>query len=80
MISTKTNRGAFYGKIMEAVFCIFYLIATTVVGILILRKSKGRKAFIVFGVMSLALVFGDSFHLVPRILVAFNPSGDYHVA
>ena len=68
------------GKIMEALFCIFYLIATTVIGILILKQSKGKKAFIVFGVMALVLVSGDSFHLVPRILVAFDKNGDYHVA
>lgn len=68
------------GKTMEALFCIFYLIATTVVGIMILNKSKRRKAFIVFGVMSLVLVFGDSFHLIPRILVAFDKNGDYHVS
>lgn len=68
------------GKIMEALFCIFYLIATTIVGILILRQSKGRKSFVIFGVMSLVLVFGDSFHLVPRILVAFDEAGDYHVS
>lgn len=30
--------------------------------------------------MGLVVVFGDSFHLVPRILVAFNPSGNYHVS
>ena len=68
------------GKIMEAIFCIFYLIATSIVGILILKNSKGRRLFIIFGVMSLVLVSGDSFHLVPRILVAFNPKGDYHVS
>lgn len=27
--------------------------------------------------MTLVLVFGDAFHLIPRILAAFNPSGDY---
>lgn len=27
--------------------------------------------------MSLVLVFGDAFHLVPRILAAVNPAGDY---
>lgn len=68
------------GKIMEAIFCIFYLIATTVVGVLILTKSKSRKQFIIFGVMALVLVSGDAFHLIPRILVAFNPSGDYHAS
>lgn len=30
--------------------------------------------------MSLILVFGDAFHLVPRVLAAVNPTGDYHVS
>ena len=68
------------GKIMEAIFCIFYLIFTTVIGVLILINSKGRKGFIIFGIMSLVLVFGDAFHLVPRILVAFDKTGDYHIS
>ena len=68
------------GKTMEAIFCIFYLVFTTIVGILIIKNNKNRKQLIVFGIMALVLVFGDAFHLVPRILVAFNPSGDYKAA
>ncbi len=69
---------------MEALFCIFYLVFITITGIQIIARSssKGnsRKEFLLFGIMSLVLVGGDSFHLVPRILVAFNPAGDYHVS
>lgn len=68
------------GKIMEALFCAFYLIFTSVMGILILRKAKDSRKTILFGIMTLILVFGDAFHLVPRILVAVNPTGDYHVS
>ncbi|MCQ2554023.1 MAG: hypothetical protein MJ171_00020 [Clostridia bacterium] len=68
------------GKIMEAVFCVIYLILTTVLGIVIIKKSEGRKNDRLFGIMTLTLVFGDSFHLVPRILAALNPAGDYHVS
>ncbi|MCQ2982222.1 MAG: hypothetical protein MJ178_05675 [Treponemataceae bacterium] len=68
------------GKIMEALFCIFYLVFVTYTGIRIVVKGKSRKEFLLFGIMSLVLVGGDSFHLVPRILVAFHPAGDYHVA
>lgn len=31
------------GKIMEAVFCVLYLICTMILGVSILQKSKGRK-------------------------------------
>lgn len=68
------------GKIMEAVFCICYIVAVLILGCLIICKSKSRKEILLFGIMSLILVFGDSFHLIPRICVAFNPAGDYHVS
>lgn len=68
------------GKIMEAVFCVFYLIFTGITGFRILQKSQGRKESRLFGVMTLVLVFGDAFHLVPRIFAAVNPTGDYTVS
>lgn len=68
------------GKIMEAVFCVFYLIFTGIVGFRILKMSEGRKQILLYGIMSLVLVFGDAFHLVPRVLVAVNPSGNYTAA
>lgn len=68
------------GKIFEAVFCIFYIALVVILGCLILKNSKGRKEILWFGIMSLVLVFGDSFHLVPRILEAFDPLGDYYAA
>lgn len=67
------------GKIMEAVFCICYLVFTIIMGFLILRKSEGRRKVQLFGIMTLVLVFGDAFHLVPRILAAVNPSADLSV-
>lgn len=68
------------GKIMEAVFCVFYLIFTVIAGALILKKSGGRKQITLFGIMTLVLVFGDAFHLVPRIFAAVNPAADYSVS
>ena len=67
------------GKIMEAVFCIAYIIVTFILGGLILRKSNGNREYKLFGIMTLVLVFGDSFHLIPRIFAAINQAGDYHV-
>lgn len=72
------------GKIMEASFCVLYMIIVFILGTLIIAKSgklkDNKKEFLLFGIMSLVLVFGDSFHLIPRILVAINPEGDYVAA
>lgn len=68
------------GKIMEAVFCVFYMIFVTILGVKIVKNSKGRKEILYFGIMSLTLVFGDAFHLVPRVLEAINTTGNYHAA
>lgn len=68
------------GKLMEALFCIFYIVFVLIVGCLTVVKGKSKKEYLLFGIMALVLVSGDSFHLVPRILVAFNPAGDYHVS
>lgn len=65
------------GKIMEAIFCVFYLIFTVIIGIKTLNKSNANKQIKLFGIMTLTLVFGDSFHLVPRILAVINPTIDY---
>ncbi len=65
------------GKIMEAVFCVFYLVFTVIMGFKILNKSEGNRQIRLYGIMTLVLVFGDAFHLIPRILAAVNPSGDY---
>ena len=65
------------GKIMEAIFCVAYLIITFVFGIKIVKHSKKNKELTLFGIMTLVLVGGDSFHLVPRIMAAINQSGDY---
>lgn len=68
------------GKIMEAVFCVFYLVFTTVTGSQIIRKRGESRQILLFGIMTLVLVFGDAFHLVPRILAVVNPTGDYTVS
>lgn len=68
------------GKIMEAAFCIFYMIFVTIVGTKIVKNQKGRKEILWFGIMSLVLVSGDAFHLVPRVLEAIDKSGNYHAA
>ena len=60
-------------KIMEPTFEIIYLLAGLCISIYILAKSKKRLPYILFGIMGLVLVFGDAFHLVPRIINALEP-------
>lgn len=59
-------------KIMEPGFEILYLLGGLIISILILVYAKRRKEFILFGVMGLTLVIGDSFHLIPRMLNAWE--------
>lgn len=68
------------GKIMEAVFCVFYMITVVILGSRIVAGSKKNKEMLWFGIMCLILVAGDAFHLVPRVLAAVNRAGDYHAA
>lgn len=68
------------GKIMEAVFCVAYLIATFILGSRIISISKDNKESRLFGIMTLVLVSGDAFHLVPRVMAAINRAGDYSKA
>lgn len=60
------------GKIMEAIFCVLYLACIFYLGYKILANSKDKKDFFLYGLMTLVLVCGDSFHLVPRILSIFE--------
>ncbi len=61
--------------IMEPLFEIPYLVGVVTLGILILRKAAGRKAFLFFGIMAIVLGCGDAFHLVPR-MAALLTTGD----
>lgn len=63
----------------ETIFDIAYLIFAAVSGILLLRKAAGRKYVRIFGIMTLILALGDSFHLVPRML-NYWLDGDYTAA
>lgn len=53
--------------IFEAGFDIVYLSFVIIVGIYMIVKSGNNKQYKLFGVMSLTLGLGDSFHLIPRI-------------
>lgn len=63
----------------ESIFDICYLVFAIVSGILLLKKSKGRKHVRIFGIMTLLLGCGDALHLVPRVLNYWT-DGDYTAA
>lgn len=52
--------------IMETLFDIVYLITVVTLGVLMIRKGKQNKQYLLFGIMAVTLGLGDSFHLVPR--------------
>ena len=43
-----------------------YLVTVIALGILMIRGSKGRRQYLLFGVMAVTLGCGDAFHLIPR--------------
>ena len=59
-------------QIMEPTFEIAYLLVGLFFSIWILAIAKKRIHFYLFGLMGLTLVIGDSFHLIPRIIDAWN--------
>ena len=54
-------------RIGESVFCIGYLLFDLIAGIIFLANSSERL-FLLYGIMTLLLGFGDAFHLVPRVV------------
>ncbi|MGN0801852.1 MAG: hypothetical protein ACI4MF_04550 [Candidatus Faecivicinus sp.] len=52
--------------IFETLFDIVYLVTVIALGVRMIRGSKGRKQYLLFGVMAVTLGCGDAFHLVPR--------------
>lgn len=55
--------------IFEAVFDVLYLIAALFLGFVLLLTKSTNTACMLAGVMALILVFGDTFHLLPRTIV-----------
>ena len=52
--------------IVETLFDAVYLLSVIMIGILMIRESKGERQFRLFGWMAVVLGAGDSFHLIPR--------------
>ena len=52
--------------VFETLFDAVYLVTVVTLGILMIRGSKGRRQYLLFGVMAVTLGCGDAFHLIPR--------------
>ena len=49
-------------------------------GILMMRGSKGRKQYLLYGIMAVTLGCGDAFHLVPRPVALCTTGLDHYTA
>lgn len=54
--------------IFETLFDVVYLSTVITLGVLLLKGSKGRKQYLLYGIMAVTLGCGDAFHLVPRAI------------
>lgn len=62
--------------LFEVVFDIGYLSFDLVAGILFFVFSKNNPLFVMYGVLTLTLCFGDAFHLIPRVKRALNGTSE----
>lgn len=62
--------------LMEAVFDTCYLLFDLIAGILFFACSHGSPLFLLYGILTWTLCFGDAFHLVPRVLRAVKGSNE----
>lgn len=54
--------------VFETVFDVVYLTSVIILGALMVRGSRGRRQYLLYGIMALTLGCGDAFHLIPRAL------------
>ena len=58
--------------IFEAGFSFCYLVFAYIAGVIFLLKGKGETLPLLYGILTLTLAGGDSFHLMPRIIKALK--------
>lgn len=61
--------------VFETIFDVVYLILVLLLGFATIRKSNGKKQYLLLGIMAVILGFGDAFHLVPRVISMWTQSG-----
>lgn len=66
--------------VFETVFDIVYLSTVVFLGVRMIKGSRGRRQYFLFGVMALVLGFGDAFHLVPRAIALCTTGLDNYTA
>ena len=66
--------------IMETIFDVLYLSTVITLGILMIKNHKGRRQYLLFGIMAVTLGAGDSFHLVPRAYALLTDGLANHAA
>lgn len=66
--------------IMETLFDAVYLVTVITLGILMIRKSSGRKQYLLFGIMAVTLGAGDAFHLIPRAVALCTTGLEHYTA
>jgi hypothetical protein len=54
-------------KIGETIFDIVYLITVITLGVKMMKASRSKNQYWLFGLMAVILGCGDAFHLVPRV-------------
>lgn len=54
--------------VFETLFDILYLVSVITFGIMMIRQSKGRRQYFLYGLMAVVLGCGDAFHLIPRAI------------
>lgn len=64
--------------IMEPIFHFAYLTTVTIVGVIMMTKSKDNLYFKWFGIMAVILGFGDAFHLIPRVIALTTTGLENH--
>ncbi|MGN1193396.1 MAG: hypothetical protein ACI4S0_12080 [Dorea sp.] len=66
--------------IFETLFDIVYLFTVIILGILMIRGSKGEKQYFLYGWMAVILGCGDAFHLAPRAVALCTTGLDHYTA
>lgn len=54
--------------LFETLFDIVYLVGVITLGVLMIRSCRGRRQYLLYGIMAVTLGCGDAFHLVPRAI------------
>ena len=66
--------------IFETLFDLVYLVTVLILGIRMICGSKGKKQYLLFGIMAVTLGCGDAFHLVPRAIALCTTGLEHYTA